>query len=420
MRRLALQLMLLLCAGLAACTGTSTPNALPSPPPAATLTRVPTAQPESTPTPLMLPTALITPDLTPSGASRFAVVTDVDWQSGPSDASATIVQYSDFQCEYCATLAAMLTLLREEYPADFRLVFRHYPLPQHDKAILASRAAEAAGLQGHFWEMHDLLFARQGAWTDLTEAQFQVLLRGYAEELGLNPEQFMTDLASDETERRVLDARQAATSIPLPGAPFLLFNGSPIQDERMLNHWALATLIRLERLKPRQYSAAPSDIINPFSQYTATLQTDKGDIVIQLFAERTPLTVNNFVFLAREGWYDDVTFHRMIPGFAAQTGDPSGTGYGGPGYFIPDEIVPDLQYNAAGWVGMANSGRDTNGSQFFITLGPAPELDGKYTLFGQVVSGLEVVEALTPRDPNADAEAPPGDLVHTIIIEEQE
>ena len=188
----------------------------------------------------------------------------------------------------------------------------------------------------------------------------------------------------------------------------------------MLNHWALATLIRLERLKERQYAAAPPDVINPFAHYTATLTTDKGNIVIQLFAERTPLTVNNFVFLAREGWYDGVTFHRVIPGFAAQTGDPSGTGYGGPGYFIPDEIVADLQYNAAGWVGMSNSGPNTNGSQFFITLGPTPELDGKYTLFGQVVSGLDVVRALTPRDPNADSEAPPGDVVHTISIEEQE
>jgi cyclophilin family peptidyl-prolyl cis-trans isomerase/protein-disulfide isomerase len=418
MTKLGLQLMLVSLL-VAACGGPSATTVLPSPPPVATLTRVPSL-PVSTPTPLMLPTALVTDGPAPTESSLFAVISEADWQSGPETAPATILQYSDFQCEYCATLAPMLTLLREEYPDDFRLVFRHYPLPQHDKAILAAVAAESAGNQGQFWEMHDLLFKRQAAWTDLTEAQFQVLLRGYAGELGLEVDQFMTDLASDETEQRVISARQAATSIPLPGAPFLLFNGAPLQDERMLNHWALATLIRLERLKERQYATAPPDIINPFSQYTATLKTDKGDIVIQLFAERTPLTVNNFVFLAREGWFDGNTFHRMIPGFAAQTGDPSGTGYGGPGYFIPDEILPDLQFNAAGWVGMANSGRDTNGSQFFITLGPTPELDGKYTLFGQVVTGLEVVEALNPRDPNANAEAPPGDVINEVIIEEQE
>jgi cyclophilin family peptidyl-prolyl cis-trans isomerase/protein-disulfide isomerase len=403
---------------LAAC-GSGTVDDLPSPPPVATLTRVPTL-PVGTPTPLLLPTPDFTPGPTPGGPSLFAAVTDADWQSGPPSAPATIIEYSDFQCEACAPLAPMLTQLREEYPDDYRLVFRHYPLPQHDKAVLAAVAAEAAGRQDQFWAMHDLLFARQAAWTDLTEAQFQVLLRTYAAELKLEPTQFAADLASSELEQHVLEARAAANAIPLPGAPFVLFNGAPIQDERMLNHWALATLIRLERLKQRQYSAPPPDLINPFSTYTATLKTAKGDIVIQLFAERTPLTVNNFVFLAREGWYDHMTFHRVIPGFAAQTGDPSGTGYGGPGYFIPDEIVPDLQYNAAGWVGMANSGPDTNGSQFFITLGPTPELDGKYTLFGQVVTGLDVVQSLTPRDPNADAEAPPGDVVTSVIIEEQE
>jgi cyclophilin family peptidyl-prolyl cis-trans isomerase/protein-disulfide isomerase len=410
--------LLIACLCLSGC-GAGTAEPFPTPPPIATLTRVPTV-PVSTPTPLLLSTAAATAGPSPTGPSLFAVISADDQQSGPPDAPATILEYSDFQCETCATLAPLLTGLRAEYPDDLRLVFRHYPLPQHDKAVLAAVAAEAAGNQDHFWEMHDLLFQRQAAWTDLTEAQFQVLLRTYAEELGLDGDRFAADLASDDLEQRVLDSRAAANAIPLPGAPFVLFNGAPVQDDRMLNHWPLATLIRLERLKLRQYKAAPPDIINPFGAYTATLKTVKGDIVIQLFAERTPLTVNNFVFLAREGWYDGVTFHRVIPGFAAQTGDPSGTGYGGPGYFIPDEIVPDLQYNAAGWVGMANSGRDTNGSQFFITLGPTPELNGKYTLFGQVVSGLSVAEALTPRDPNADAEALPGDVINTIIIEEHE
>jgi cyclophilin family peptidyl-prolyl cis-trans isomerase len=230
---------------------------------------------------------------------------------------------------------------------------------------------------------------------------------------------FSNDLDAESTRARVQTAYQAATDIPLPGTPFLLFNGAPLQDEHMLSHWALATLVRLEMLKPRQYTERPPDIINPFKPYLATIKTDKGDIVLELFSERTPLTVNNFVFLAQNGWYDGVTFHRMIPGFAAQAGDPSGTGYGGPGYFIPDEIVPELKFDAAGWVGMANSGPDTNGSQFFITLGATPDLDGKYTLFGRVVDGLEVVRKLSPRDPNKDPEAPPGDQIISITIEEQ-
>jgi cyclophilin family peptidyl-prolyl cis-trans isomerase len=103
----------------------------------------------------------------------------------------------------------------------------------------------------------------------------------------------------------------------------------------------------------------------------------------------------------------------------ALTGDPSGTGFGGPGYFIPDEIVPEFKFDAAGWVGMANAGRDTNGSQFFITLGPWPDLNGKYTLFGKVVSGLDVVQQITPRDPTANPEAPPGDVITKITIAEK-
>src|SRR5687768_4612264 len=150
---------------LAACDGGGTTAPLPTPPPAVTLTRVPTALPEPTLTPLLLPTSLVTPGPAPTGNSRFAVITEADWQSGPESAPANIIIYSDFQCENCATLAPMLTLLREEYPDDFRLVYRHYPLAQHDKAILAATAAEAAGAQGRFWEMHDLLFARQAAWS---------------------------------------------------------------------------------------------------------------------------------------------------------------------------------------------------------------------------------------------------------------
>jgi cyclophilin family peptidyl-prolyl cis-trans isomerase len=247
----------------------------------------------------------------------------------------------------------------------------------------------------------------------------RALLAEWALELVLDREQFLEDLDSAETMARVQTAYETARDIPLPGAPFLLFNGAPMHDEGLVNHYALSTLIRLELLKARQFDGPPPDIIDPFRSYQATLETEKGEIVIELYAERTPLTVNNFVFLAREGWYDGVTFHRVITGFAVQAGDPSGTGYGGPGYLIPDEFVPELRFDAAGWVGMVNVGPDTNGSQFFITLAAQPEFDGRYTLFGRVIRGLEVVESLTPRDPNVDAEAPPGDRILTIRIEEK-
>ena len=124
------------------------------------------------------------------------------------------------------------------------------------------------------------------------------------------------------------------------------------------------------------------------------------------------------MFLARQNWFNGVTFHRVITGFAAQAGDPSGTGKGNPGYFFNNEIS-DLKFDKPGMVGMANSGPDTNGSQFFITFRPAPHLDGKYTVFGQVISGLDVAENLTPRDPDQGGTLPPGDKILSVDVEEK-
>jgi cyclophilin family peptidyl-prolyl cis-trans isomerase/protein-disulfide isomerase len=388
---------------------------LPPPSPTATLPPTQTAIPLS-PTP-SAPTG--TPAPTATQPSLFAQVTDDDWQIGPKDAVASLIVYDDFQCAFCANLEPILARLRTEFPGDLRLVFRHYPLPQDDKARQAASAAEAAGNQNKFWEMHDRLFATQADWAKLSVADFGPLLDQYARQLGLDVKRFDADRSSAATAAKIDKAYQDAINVPVPGTPFVLFNGEPFQDQGLTDHWALSTLIRLAKLKTRQFAQAPPDIINPFGNYVATIVTAKGDIVIQLFAEQTPLTVNNFVFLSQHGWYDGVTFTRVITGFAAQTGDPSGTGYGGPGYFIPDEFVPELKYTGPGWVGMSNAGPNTNGSQFFISLGALPQLDGKYPLFGKVLSGMPVVQKLTPRDPNQDAEAPPGDVIQTIKIEEK-
>jgi cyclophilin family peptidyl-prolyl cis-trans isomerase/protein-disulfide isomerase len=355
---------------------------------------------------------------TATQASLFAPATEADWQIGGSNPRVILIEYGDYQCPYCAEVAPVLAQILEEYPDDVRLVYRHYPLVEiHDKAQLAAEAAEAAGAQGKFWELHELLYATQTAWAASTPEAFRELLNTYAEQIGLDVQQFANALDGGVFRDKVQDAYDAAVSIGLPGTPFLLYNGQPYQGP--ISHWAFATLIKLARLTDRQYDGAPPDLIDPFNHYTATLRTEKGAVVIQLFADKAPLTVNNFVFLAREGWYDNITFHRVVPGFVVQSGDPSGTGFGGPGYFIPDEINPELKFDAAGWVGMANAGPDTNGSQFFITLAPAAHLDGKYTLFGQVVSGLEVLARLTPRDPAPGEELPLGDTLHSVTIEEK-
>ena len=157
--------------------------------------------------------------------------------------------------------------------------------------------------------------------------------------------------------------------------------------------------------------------IDPNKIYLATFKTEKGDIKIELFANKTPKTVNNLVSLAEKGFYDGTTFHRVLAAFMAQGGDPTGTGSGGPGYQFEDEIDPTLRFDDGGYLAMANSGPGTNGSQFFITLEPTPWLNGAHTIFGKVVEGMEVVKSLTLRDPGTNPSFT-GDVLNTIEIEE--
>jgi len=168
----------------------------------------------------------------------------------------------------------------------------------------------------------------------------------------------------------------------------------------------------------KQYSSAPPMSIDPKKQYTATVKMEKGgEFAIQLYADKAPITVNSFVFLARQGYFDGVTFHRVLQGFMAQGGDPTGTGTGGPGYQFVNEDS-DLKFDKAGVVAMANAGRDTNGSQFFITFGPEERLNGGYTIFGQVISGTEVVNGIRLRDPDQNPTYP-GDAIQSITITEK-
>ena len=149
----------------------------------------------------------------------------------------------------------------------------------------------------------------------------------------------------------------------------------------------------------------------------ALFDTTEGKFKAKLFADKAPKTVNNFVFLARDGFYDGTTFHRVIKGFMAQGGDPTGTGSGGPGYKFADEFDPSLKHGSAGILSMANAGRNTNGSQFFITYGPTPHLDGKHAVFGKVISGMDVVNAIPERDPGRAST--PGVKINTIEITEE-
>ncbi len=167
---------------------------------------------------------------------------------------------------------------------------------------------------------------------------------------------------------------------------------------------------------PKQWKTPPPMTLDRQKAYTARLKTDLGEIVVQLYADKVPYVVNNFVFLAREGFYDGVTFHRVIASFMAQSGDPTGTGTGGPGYRFADEFHRDLRHDAPGVLSMANAGPNTNGSQFFITHVATPWLDGKHSVFGKVTSGMDVLLSIPSRDPGKARE--PGTRIQTIEIVE--
>ncbi len=313
----------------------------------------------------------------------------------------------------------MLAQLQAKYPNTVRITFRHFPLPQHDNSLLAAQGADAAGLQGKFWEMHDLLFDRQAEWVTMIASQFEDWLKTQAASLGIDAARFETDLHSDATVNKVKQAQQDAMKAGIPGTPYLLVNGKPYPYGSPVDLINLEPIVQLYTLTQRQFDACPPMQIDVHKTYSATLKTVKGDIVIQLFASQAPTTVNNFVFLARQGWFDKMTFHRVLPGYIAQTGDPSGTGYGSPGYYFSNEIDPSLKFDAPGVVGMANAGPDSNGSQFFITMAATPNLDGKYTIFGKVIQGMDVVQKLTPRDPSKGSNLPPGDEILSVTIEEK-
>ena len=312
----------------------------------------------------------------------------------------------------------MLAQLQADYPDEIRIVYRHFPLLSiHDKAALATQAAEAAGYQDKFWEMHDPLFEKQTEWSELSVDDFKSWLVERAADLGLDTSLFQVDMLDPATAALAQKAWDNGTAAGLPGTPSLLINGHYYDGPRDYN--SLKSILQLFKLEARQFTECPPMTIDPNKQYIATLKTEKGDIVIELYADAAPLAVNSFIFLAKHGWFDGVTFHRVIPGFVAQSGDPTGTGMGNPGYAFENEVSAGLKYDKAGVVGMANAGPGSNGSQFFITLAPAPNLDGGYTIFGQVISGLDVVNGLTERNPQTDPNLPPGDTILSVTIEEK-
>src|SRR5258706_4765025 len=361
----------------------------------------------------------IEPTLAPDASSYFPPVSDADFSFGPADAPVTLIEYCDFQSSGCRALSiAIATLMKNRQ--DVRFVFRPFPLigvEGMDKSEQAVLAALAADKQENFWTLYDLLFVKYDTWASLNPNQFDSWVTREAENAGLDGNLLKAAMNASETRTRMMSMYEAAKKIGIPTVPLVLINGA-LEPAYVLDYQNINDTVGLIALGQKQFSQCPPFNLDAAKQYIATIHTEKGNIVIELLPDKAPLAVNSFVFLARAGWFDGLTFHRVIPGFAAQAGDPSGTGRGNPGYLFKNE-VSDLKFDQPGLLGMANSWPDTNGSQFFITFAPAPHLDGHYTLFGRVLSGLDVAEKLTPRDPAPNPGLPPGDKILSVEIEEK-
>jgi cyclophilin family peptidyl-prolyl cis-trans isomerase len=311
--------------------------------------------------------------------------------------------------------------LKNNYGDELRVVYRHFPLLSiHDKAQITAEAAEAAGAQGKFWEMHDMLFARQQQWSSTPVDQMVNVLTGYAAEIGVaDAAQFQADLENGTYSDKIQADYQAAVETGLNSTPSFVVNRATYPAQSFgLSYQGLDIFIKLMKLR-KSWFVQPEQVIDPAKEYIATIKTDKGDIQIELFTDTAPVNVNSFAFLAQQGWYEDVTFHRVLPGFVAQGGDPTGTGVGFPGYQCGDEVVASRTFDEPGLVSLANSGPNTNGSQFFITYNATPQLNEGFTIIGRVINGMNVAESLQPRDPQQNPDAGPGDKIITITIEEK-
>jgi cyclophilin family peptidyl-prolyl cis-trans isomerase/protein-disulfide isomerase len=349
-------------------------------------------------------------------------VSEEDWIIGSLDAEISIIEYSDFQCPYCSIAAPELERFQADFADKVNLVFRHLPLPSiHSKAIPAHQAAEAAGMQGKFFEMHDLLFAQQEVWgaETMTVEDFDPYVKSLAEELELDLVKFSEDYNSPAVVEKITLAYTDATeNIGITGTPsvFIVINGVPYSAS--YNYDTLEGILKLIELDNNRYTDCPPMVIDVNKTYEATITTSKGDVTIALYPDKAPLAVNSFVFLAAEGFYNNVEFHRVIPGFVAQVGDPSGLGMGGPGYKYSNEVT-DLKFDSEGVLGVANAGVDTNGSQFFITFAAQTALDGGYTVFGKVIEGMDVVNKITAVDPQQGITAETLDKILSITITEK-
>lgn len=382
-----------------------------------------------TPTPTVMPTPTPEPPAkveTPAAAVEPAIcelypltvpvrpIDETDYVKGENleAATVTIYEYADFQCPACASMAPVMAQFLKDHP-HVRLVYRHFPLSFHDKAQLTAEAVEAAGAQGKFWQMHDLLYSRVAEWNALSPAAAREKMVTYAEELGLDVARFKNELENGTYREKVNRHALEAQALRLPGTPSYIFDGLIYPAEQFgISYQGLEAFLPIAAdllaLQTRQYTTLPPQVLDATKRYEVTVLTSQGEIVFEL-STAAPTQANNFLFLAQEGWYDDTAFFFVMDDFAAVAGDPSNTGNGSPGYYCIGENVGT--FDTAGQVGLVPNG------QFFFALGPdAARLNGAYPVIGRVIKGLEVLDKLY-RPENGSASEPLDRVLKVTVVQ---
>ncbi len=417
-------LMLLAAFGLSACGGT--PPATPTPTVAPTATPTPTVAPTQGAAPASADPLVIT---TPEAAGMCETVplpevdvrppTAEDWSKGASadEAEYTIIEYSDFQCPGCSGMASVMDMYLQEHP-EARLIYRHFPLSFHALASLAAQAAEAAGVQGKFWEMHDLLFSSQSEWSALTEDAARAKMSEYAKSLQLDVARFDRELADGTYQAKVEAQSEEGVMMGLPGTPSFIFDTILFPSDLGLSYQSLAGFAQLLSDRDKFFQSPPEMTVQATDKYVATFKTTQGDVVVELLPESAPTHVNSFVFLAGQNWYNGSEFFFVQNDYVAVTGDPTNTTMGYPGYYCSGEERDFHGQTGLMWL-MYNG-------QFFFTLGEAayqnlvlaPQSQGgagaQFALVGRVTQGLDVLNKLavhSPVDPTI-----PADILETITI----
>ncbi|HQV68669.1 MAG TPA: peptidylprolyl isomerase [Thermoflexales bacterium] len=382
------------------------------------------------PTAIPLPTATPVPATCSPITDTFAIsdpllnVVKDDHVLGASDKATTLVEYGDLECPACGSLYPVLHGTYTAISDTAKLVFRHYPLTEiHPRAMLGSMALESAGTQGKFWEMMDTLYTKQAEWATIAITDGVKLtdtLKTYAKNLGLDVAKFEAGLSSADNLARIQRDMKSGDALKINSTPSLFIDG------RALNPAALANEAFFDQYesyyKARQGYAAymatnplrvkgPEQVTDKSAIYQMTLKTSKGDVVLELDPKLAPVNVNSMVFLAQKGYFKNVPLELNDATVGATLFlDPSGTGTASPGYDCSSEAAPAGAFDQAGVVALYGDGERT-GSQFVITYTPTQQFEGQFTVIGKVVSGLDTLKNLVPRQNEANAAADKIDSV---------